>query len=724
MSRSSAASNSRAPFMRVSIPTADPGRSRNVTGSAPVPLSAQSPTSQYVVNLLWQPSDRGLVTWKDMTASEPADIETIQASFCRHATKTVGRQSFNMDNFAAYFAAAYSVRDRLISMWNETQQHFSTNSPKRVYYLSLEFLLGRTFDNAMLNLGVKGAYSASLADLGFSIEDLVEEELDAALGNGGLGNPWEIERLDVTYDVRFRGYVNKITEPNGRVSFVWEGYPQYVRMAFLAVIGSHTVNGVAALHSSLIKTELFQDFVDYFGAGHFTNVTNGITPRRWLNQANPELAELITEKLGNDKWLKDLRLLANIAPYAEDADFRHQWMQIKYRNKARLAQYIKSHMKIDVSPDALFDIQCKRFHEYKRQFMNILGVIHRYLTLKKMSAEELEKEVPKVVIFAGKSAPGYYTAKLIIKLINSVSAVINEDPDTAAYLKLLFLENYNVSLAEVMIPASDISQHISTAGTEASGTSNMKFVLNGGLIIGTVDGANIEIAEEVGEDNIWLFGTLAEDVDDGHDYYIIGKDFPSYLETLDKINTAFVDKDEWAKKSIRATAGMGKFTSDRSIQDYAEKIWKMTPPHLQHATNAGFDPRIGAKEAAAIHAAAVTRDYGLHPRMDYRTVSGVNGPLVILDDVKFPRFAEIVELTLPDGTKRSGQVLEVQGKRAIVQVFEGTTGVDAKATRVSFTGDILKIPVSEDMLGRVFNGSGKPIDKGPKVFAEDYLDIQ
>ncbi|KAJ1554742.1 Non-essential glycogen phosphorylase [Cladochytrium tenue] len=275
MSRSSV--SSRAPFMRVSIPTADPGRSRNVTGSAPVPLSAQSPTSQYVVNLLWQPSDRGLVTWKDMTAPESADIETIQSSFCRHATKTVGRQSFNMDNFAAYFAAAYSVRDRLISMWNETQQHFSTNSPKRVYYLSLEFLLGRTFDNAMLNLGVKGAYSASLADLGFSIEDLVEEELDAALGNGGLGygirykygifkqliidgyqteypdywlnmgNPWEIERLDVTYDVRFRGYVNKITEPNGRVSYVWEGYPQYVRMAFLAVIGSHTVNGVAGI---------------------------------------------------------------------------------------------------------------------------------------------------------------------------------------------------------------------------------------------------------------------------------------------------------------------------------------------------------------------------------------------------------------------------------------------------------------------------------------------
>ncbi|KAJ3128677.1 Non-essential glycogen phosphorylase [Physocladia obscura] len=277
-------------------------------------------------------------------------------------------------------------------------------------------------------------------------------------------------------------------------------------------------------------------------------------------------------------------------------------MEIKHRNKIRLAQHIQIHCGIDVSPDALFDIQCKRFHEYKRQFMNILGVIHRYKKLKEMSDSELASQTKKVVIFSGKSAPGYYIAKLIIKLINSAADVINEDPRTSEFLKLVFIPNYNVSLAEIIIPASDISQHISTAGTEASGTSNMKFVLNGGLIIGTVDGANIEIGEEVGKENIWLFGALTPEVEDirhtqlfhptvlDPELDFVVKSIQSgefgepyifepllYLETLATIDEAYKDKAAWAKRSINAAASMGKFSSDRSIQDYAENIWKITP---------------------------------------------------------------------------------------------------------------------------------------------------
>ncbi|KAL2916158.1 Non-essential glycogen phosphorylase [Polyrhizophydium stewartii] len=749
-----------------------------------------------------------------------------------------------MDDYAAYQAVALSVRDRLIDRWNATQQFHSSKDPKRVYYLSLEFLIGRTLDNALLNLGLKGLYKRSIGEIGFNVEDLVGEEYDAALGNGGLdslatldypawgygirytygifqqrivdgyqteypdywlsfGNPWEIQRLDVAYDIRFRGYVNKYTDAEGSPRFSWEGgekviaiaydypipgygtkntinirlwsskpttefdfasfnegnydksveeqkgaenitsvlypndnhmvgkilrlkqqyffvsatlqdiirrfkkssrpwsefsdqvaiqlndthptlgivelqrilvdeehlswdeawdivtktysytnhtvlpealekwavplvsdllprhmmiifdinlfflqkveklypgdrdrlrrmsiieegHPQYVRMAFLAVVGSHCVNGVAALHSELVKTQLFQDFVELFGAQKFTNVTNGVTPRRWLHQANPLLSTLISEKLGGNSWLR-----------------------------GRLAEYISSACGISVSPDALFDVQCKRLHEYKRQFLNILAVIHRYETLKAMSPEDLAKQVPHVVIFSGKSAPGYYIAKMIIKLINNVAKVVNMDEKTAEHLKVVFIPNYNVSLAEIIIPASDISQHISTAGTEASGTSNMKFVLNGGLIVGTVDGANIEIGEETGDDNIFLFGTLAHEVEDirhqqtysnrssrdpkleavidsihaGHygdaiifepllntlnnDYYLLHKDFAAYLETMDKVDECFKDKSSWAKKSIHAAASMGKFSSDRSIKEYANRIWGVKPLRVE-----------------------------------------------------------------------------------------------------------------------------------------------
>jgi glycogen phosphorylase len=285
-------------------------------------------------------------------------------------------------------------------------------------------------------------------------------------------------------------------------------------MAYLAIIGSKKVNGVAELHSDLIKATIFKDFVKLFGPDRFTNVTNGITPRRWLLVANPALASLIASKLGGFDYLKDLNKLKALEKYATDKEFQKKWMDIKKACKVHLAHHIKESNGVSVNPDALFDIQVKRIHEYKRQNMNVFGVIHRYLRLKAMKPEDRKKEVPRVCIFGGKAAPGYYAAKTIIKLVNAVADVVNNDPDIGDILKVVFIADYNVSKAELIIPASDISQHISTAGTEASGTSNMKFTLNGGLILGTVDGANIEITREIGENNIFLFGHLSEDVED------------------------------------------------------------------------------------------------------------------------------------------------------------------------------------------------------------------
>ncbi len=276
-----------------------------------------------------------------------------------------------------------------------------------------------------------------------------------------------------------------------RVSIIEEGQPKMVRMAYLAIIGSHKVNGVAELHSDLIRTTIFKDFVAIYGPDKFTNVTNGITPRRWLNQANPRLAELIANKLGGYEYLKDLTMLNKLEHYVDDKDFKKEWAEIKYANKVRLAQHILNTTSVSVNPKALFDIQVKRIHEYKRQQLNIFGVIHRYLAIKSMSAEERKKLAPRVSIFGGKAAPGYWMAKTVIHLINKVGEVVNKDKDVGDLLKVIFLEDYNVSKAEIIVPASDISEHISTAGTEASGTSNMKFVLNGGLIIGTCDGANV-----------------------------------------------------------------------------------------------------------------------------------------------------------------------------------------------------------------------------------------
>jgi len=279
----------------------------------------------------------------------------------------------------------------------------------------------------------------------------------------------------------------------GRVSIIEESQPKMVRMAYLALIGSHKVNGVAELHSDLIKTTIFKDFVKIYGPDKFTNVTNGITPRRWLHQANPRLSDLIASKLGGHDFLKDLTLLHKLEALVDDKAFRKEFQEIKYANKVRLAKHIKEHNGVTVNPAALFDVQVKRIHEYKRQQLNIFGVIHRYLQIKAMSPEQRKKLVPRVSIFGGKAAPGYWMAKTVIHLINKVGDVVNNDKDVGDALKVIFLGDYNVSKAEIIVPASDISEHISTAGTEASGTSNMKFCLNGGLIIGTCDGANVSI---------------------------------------------------------------------------------------------------------------------------------------------------------------------------------------------------------------------------------------
>lgn len=843
------------------------------------PTSVPTLTKSHHVQL----QSDALKEWKQHMEPKKNDVDSIKKDIVGHTLETLCRNPYNLDKMSVYQATAHAVRDRLLEDWNLTQEAVHNQNPKRCYYLSMEFLIGRALDNALHCLEVKDAYKQSVKDLGFSLEDLLEQERDAALGNGGLGrlaacymdaaatldyptwgyglryqygifkqiinnegyqtevpdywlnadgNPWEFPRSDIKYEVQFYGYVatkvndkgesrmsweggdkvqamaydvpipgydtkgcgnirlwsakslktfdfasfndgdydrsvadqknaenlTSVLYPNdnhnvgkelrlkqeyffvsaslqdiiyrfkhtnaawkefpdkvavqlndthptlaipelqrilvdieglewddawdivtrvfaftnhtvlpealecwsvpmmekilprhmqivydinlfflqkfekvfqndrgllNRVSIIEESNPQQVRMAYLAVVGSHTVNGVAALHSELIKTELFSEFIKYYGPEKFINITNGITPRRWLYQANPALRELITETLGSKKWVTHLDELKNLKKYAEDKSFQKKWIDVKLQNKIRLADWIKTHLDITVDPHALFDIQVKRIHEYKRQFMNILSVIYRYKNIQLLSADERKELTPRVVIFGGKSAPGYYIAKMVIKLITTVAQVVNNDDSIDNLLKVVYIPDYNVSLAEIIVPASDISQHISTAGTEASGTSNMKFVLNGGLILGTVDGANIEIRDEIGEENIFMFGTLSDKVADirhhqkyhgvpidpnlqvvlhaiqagefggfetasvfgplintltyGGDYYLISADFEQYLDAHDKVDALFKDKATWAKKSILCTAGMGFFSADRATREYAEKIWNLKP---------------------------------------------------------------------------------------------------------------------------------------------------
>jgi len=791
--------------------------------------------------------------------------------------------SFKTDETATprdwYDTAAHTVRDHVVERWVRTASAYNNEDPKRIYYLSLEFLIGRMMSNAALNLGINDELNKGLKSLGHSLEEAVEMEHDAALGNGGLGrlaacfldsmatmdipatgygiryeygmfkqtlehgqqvenpdnwlrydNIWEFQRPESAYTIKFYGKVvhtnteegsqshwideqhvvamaydvpvpgygtdtvnnlrlwsakateefdlgqfnegnyeqsvemrndsetiSKVLYPNDasasgrelrlkqqyffvsasiqdilrrflstreikskkdwsalpdkvaiqlndthpsigvaemmyqlvdihgldwnfawslvekvfaytnhtlmpealetwslelfgrllprhleiiyrinheflhmvnhqfpgdnallqRVSIIDESNGKRIRMAHLAVVGSHTVNGVAALHSELLKTTLFADFHKIY-PNKLTNVTNGITPRRWLNQANPELTALIIKAIGTG-FQKDLSKLVKLSPLADDKDFRKAFRVVKKQNKQRLANKIESLTGVKLNADALFDVQIKRIHEYKRQLLNVLHIITMYNRIRKGEASSM---TPRAVIFGGKAAPGYWMAKLIIRLINDVAEVVNNDPAVGDKLKVVFYPNYEVSAAELLFPGSDLSEQISTAGTEASGTGNMKMALNGALTIGTLDGANVEIKEEVGDDNIFIFGLTTPEVaatkangynpwDFYHanpelkevldmiasgffsaeepsryqaifdnlmkngDHYLLLADYASYIAKQDEVSEVYKDQEEWSRRAILNVARVAKFSSDRTIGEYADNIWNV-----------------------------------------------------------------------------------------------------------------------------------------------------
>jgi starch phosphorylase len=803
------------------------------------------------------------------------NVEEIKNSILSHLRFTLAKDQYTASKRDIFFAVAFAVRDQLVGRWIETQQKYYDEDQKRVYYLSMEFLIGRSLENSLVNLNLLENYQKAMRELGFDLNMLFEIEADAGLGNGGLGrlaacfldsmatlgipgygygirydygiftqsihngyqietpdnwlrygNPWEICRSEYLYPVQFYGRVIQYTDGLGRLCNEWvdtqevmamaydtpicgydnntvntmrlwqaksprgfdlsyfnhgdyiravedialheniskvlypndnifegqelrlkqeyflvsatiqdiirrynkghlhldaladkvaiqlndthpalaiaemmrilvdreelswekawelttgifgytnhtllpealerwpiplfekvlprhlqiiyeinrkwleevdrhypgnpekqrhlslieETTPKKINMAHLAIVGSRKVNGVSALHSQLLKQDVFKEFYE-MEPEKFTNKTNGITPRRWLKCCNLPLANLITSAIG-DRWAHDLNQLSNLLAFENDPQFCQAWSEVKKANKERLAKVIAAEHEIRVDPLSLFDCHVKRIHEYKRQHLNILRVIHDYNCIKDNPHGNW---TPRTVIFSGKAAPGYFLAKLIIKLINAVANVINHDKSISDNLKVIFLENYRVSLAEKIIPAADLSEQISTAGTEASGTGNMKFALNGALTIGTLDGANIEILEEVGEDNIFIFGMKAQEVAhlkekgynpwgtynqnsdlrrvidmirdgyfsagdtelfkpllhsllDGGDPYCVLADFASYIETQKQVSALYKDQRAWNKKSLHNVAKIGKFSSDRTIAEYAKEIWRI-----------------------------------------------------------------------------------------------------------------------------------------------------
>lgn len=805
------------------------------------------------------------------------DKKNIVDDFKRYYGHRLGRDENCRSLYYAYEALSLTIGDRLIERWKNTYNTSKQQDAKRAYYLSMEFLMGRTLSNAMINLGVTDTASKAMYELGLEIEELIESENDAGLGNGGLGrlaacfidscatlqlpvtgyglryeygmfsqliinseqvekpdhwlrngNVWEIERLEYKQVIKFGGHTETHTDEHGkkrvtwvntndilavpfdtpipgyqngtvntlrlwkatateefnlqefnegdyaeavaaknmaenitmvlypndasengkvlrlkqqyllasaslqdviatwvgrhgndftdfaakncfqlndthpsiavpelmrllvdihglewdkawqitrsmmaytnhtllpealerwsvslfrqllprlleiifeinahflaevsahwpgdrnrlsRMSLIEEGHEQHVRMAYLAIVGSYSVNGVAELHSKLLQQGLFRDFAELWPQ-KFNNKTNGVTPRRWLASCNPELAQLITDTIG-DGWLTDLSLLKKLEPFAEDKKFRKRWREVHQHAKQRLIDFKHREHDIEIDINALFDVQVKRIHEYKRQLLNVLHVIHLYDRIKRGDTANWTN---RCVLIGGKAAPGYYMAKKIIKLVNHVAEVINHDPDVGNKLKLIFLANYRVSAMEIICPGADLSEQISTAGKEASGTGNMKFMMNGALTIGTLDGANIEIREEVGDDNFFLFGMTEEQVEATRHHYnpegIIEQDedlkrvmnllewehfnqfepgtfdsliaslkspqdpwmtvadFRSFVEAQKRVEAAFCNPEHWTRMSILNTAASGKFSTDRTINEYNNEIWKLTP---------------------------------------------------------------------------------------------------------------------------------------------------
>ena len=430
--------------------------------------------------------------------------------------------------------------------------------------------------------------------------------------------------LEIIYEIN-RHFLDEVkarypddNERLARMSLIDEAGDKSVRMANLACVGSHAVNGVAELHTQLLTTTIMQDFYEFFPE-KFSNKTNGVTPRRWMVQSNPRLSALITEKIG-ESWITDLNQLRKLEDFVDDAKFIARWHQVKLENKQEQAAYAFAHTGVELNPESLFDVQVKRLHEYKRQLLNVLHIITLYNRIKQEPEIDI---VPRTFVFGGKAAPGYFMAKLVIKLINSVANVVNNDSDVDGRLKVVFIPNFNVKVGHRVYPMADLSEQISTAGLEASGTGNMKFSMNGALTIGTLDGANIEIREEVGEENFFLFGLTAQEVADfkaqgyhprsyydnneilrrvldqirdgfysngdtnlfmplvdellNQDQYMLLVDYQSYIDAQDQVSETWRDQDLWTRMSILNVARMGKFSSDRAIQEYCRDIWKVEP---------------------------------------------------------------------------------------------------------------------------------------------------
>ncbi len=525
-----------------------------------------------------------------------------------------------------YFLASASLKD-VMREWKEHHQSFDNFVDKHIFQLndthpsiSVAELMRQLMDEH--GLSWDQAWNITSSTMAYTNHTLLPEALERwplRLFKSLLPRP-----LEIIYEINAR-FLSQVaqhwpgdTDRLRRMSIIEEGHEPMVRMAYLALVGCFSVNGVAELHTQLLKDGLFRDFFELW-PHKFNNKTNGVTPRRWLAGCNPNLRSLINETIG-DNWICHLPELAKLEKMTEDGAFRRKWRAIKQENKVRLARMIKEDCNVEFTTEAMFDVQVKRIHEYKRQLLNLLHVIHLYNIIKRSEPDNWTK---RCVLIGGKAAPGYHMAKLIIKLINNVANVINKDPDVGDLLKVAFLPNYRVSAMEIIAPGTDLSEQISTAGKEASGTGNMKFMMNGAVTIGTLDGANIEILEEVGNDNFFLFGLTTLDVDElrphynpnhiidsdpafskvmqllesgyfnqfepglfdpiiesirsPYDPWMTAADFHSYVNAQRDAAQAYLDQDRWLRMSIINTARSGRFSTDRTMQEYNRDIWKLEP---------------------------------------------------------------------------------------------------------------------------------------------------